>query len=443
MRGYWWSPDGESLLVARVDDAPVRRWYIADPANPDREPTVVAYPAAGTANARVSLVRRRPRRRPGRRRPGTPSATSTSPHVVWSAGRAADRRAAPRPARAAGAARSTRRPARPTLVHEDTDPALGRDRPRRAGPHRGRRACCGSPTTATRAACCVDGEPVTPPTLQVRRRARRRRRHGAVQRLATTRSRSALWTWSRRPTGCAAHPGAGRARRAAGRRHARRHAADARHRRHRHDRPAAQRRRADDRLARRAARRSRPRVTLHGAASGELRTARAAAVVAPSRAPRCRCCMDPYGGPHAQRVLAARGAPSDQPVVRRPGLRRGGRRRAGHAGARPGVRAGGARRPGRAGAGRPGRRPARASPREHPDLDLGRVGIRGWSFGGYLAALAVLRRPDVFHAAVAGAPGHRLGALRHPLHRALPRPSGRRTPRPTPRTSLLADAPRS
>jgi len=38
------------------------------------------------------------------------------------------------------------------------------------------------------------------------------------------------------------------------------------------------------------------------------------------------------------------------------------------------------------------------------DLDLSRVAIRGWSFGGYLAALAVLRRPDVFHAAVAGAP---------------------------------------
>jgi dipeptidyl-peptidase-4 len=39
-----------------------------------------------------------------------------------------------------------------------------------------------------------------------------------------------------------------------------------------------------------------------------------------------------------------------------------------------------------------------------PFLDLSKVGIRGWSFGGYLAALAVLRRPDVFHAAVAGAP---------------------------------------
>ena len=37
-------------------------------------------------------------------------------------------------------------------------------------------------------------------------------------------------------------------------------------------------------------------------------------------------------------------------------------------------------------------------------LDLDRVAFRGWSFGGELAALAVLKRPDVFHAAVAGAP---------------------------------------
>ena len=39
-----------------------------------------------------------------------------------------------------------------------------------------------------------------------------------------------------------------------------------------------------------------------------------------------------------------------------------------------------------------------------PTMDLDRVGITGWSFGGYLSALAVLRRPDVFKAAVAGAP---------------------------------------
>jgi dipeptidyl-peptidase-4 len=46
----------------------------------------------------------------------------------------------------------------------------------------------------------------------------------------------------------------------------------------------------------------------------------------------------------------------------------------------------------------------RAAADRFGDLDPGRVAIRGWSFGGYLAALAVLRRPDVFHAAVAGAP---------------------------------------
>jgi dipeptidyl-peptidase-4 len=39
-----------------------------------------------------------------------------------------------------------------------------------------------------------------------------------------------------------------------------------------------------------------------------------------------------------------------------------------------------------------------------PEMDLGRVGVYGWSFGGYLAALAVLREPEVFKAAVAGAP---------------------------------------
>jgi dipeptidyl-peptidase-4 len=40
----------------------------------------------------------------------------------------------------------------------------------------------------------------------------------------------------------------------------------------------------------------------------------------------------------------------------------------------------------------------------HPELDLTRVGIYGWSFGGYFAAMATLRRPDVFRAGVAGAP---------------------------------------
>ena len=45
-----------------------------------------------------------------------------------------------------------------------------------------------------------------------------------------------------------------------------------------------------------------------------------------------------------------------------------------------------------------------AAAEKFTDLDTTRVAIRGWSFGGYLSALAVLRRPDVFHAGIAGAP---------------------------------------
>jgi dipeptidyl-peptidase-4 len=41
---------------------------------------------------------------------------------------------------------------------------------------------------------------------------------------------------------------------------------------------------------------------------------------------------------------------------------------------------------------------------KYPELDRERVGMVGWSFGGYMSANAVLRRPDVFKAAVAGAP---------------------------------------
>ncbi len=53
--------------------------------------------------------------------------------------------------------------------------------------------------------------------------------------------------------------------------------------------------------------------------------------------------------------------------------------------------------------------PCRRSPPSTPSWTEG-GGDTGWSFGGFVAALAVLRRPDVFHAAVAGAPvtDHRL-----------------------------------
>lgn len=54
-RGFWWAPDGGSLLIERYDESPVEVWHIADPSSPDREPVRVRYPRAGTANAVVSL----------------------------------------------------------------------------------------------------------------------------------------------------------------------------------------------------------------------------------------------------------------------------------------------------------------------------------------------------------------------------------------------------
>jgi dipeptidyl-peptidase-4 len=113
--------------------------------------------------------------------------------------------------------------------------------------------------------------------------------------------------------------------------------------------------------------------------------------------------FDPYGGPHAQRVVASRNAYlssqwfADQGFVV--------------------VIADGVGTPGK---GSEWERDVlndlaqvvlddqveivRALEDLEPRADTTRVGIRGWSFGGYLAALAVLRRGDVFHAGVAGAP---------------------------------------
>jgi dipeptidyl-peptidase 4 len=57
-RGHWWLPDGSGLLVARVDESPVGTWWVADPAHPETEPYAHRYPSAGTANALVTLHHR-------------------------------------------------------------------------------------------------------------------------------------------------------------------------------------------------------------------------------------------------------------------------------------------------------------------------------------------------------------------------------------------------
>ena len=54
-RGYWWSPDSQSIVACRVDVSPIDVWHIADPAHPELPATEHRYPAAGTPNASVSL----------------------------------------------------------------------------------------------------------------------------------------------------------------------------------------------------------------------------------------------------------------------------------------------------------------------------------------------------------------------------------------------------
>jgi dipeptidyl-peptidase 4 len=54
-RGHWWSPDSDALLVARVDESGVQVWHIGDPENPSAPAAEHRYPAAGTANAEVTL----------------------------------------------------------------------------------------------------------------------------------------------------------------------------------------------------------------------------------------------------------------------------------------------------------------------------------------------------------------------------------------------------
>jgi dipeptidyl-peptidase-4 len=55
MRGYWWSPDSQSIAACRVDVADVPVWHVADPAHPEHAPAEHRYPAAGSVNAAVSL----------------------------------------------------------------------------------------------------------------------------------------------------------------------------------------------------------------------------------------------------------------------------------------------------------------------------------------------------------------------------------------------------
>jgi dipeptidyl-peptidase-4 len=395
MRGFWWSPDGEAVLTARVDESPVQRWYIADPANPGRPPVEVAYPAAGTPNADVSLV---VLGLDGRRQP-VEWDRETYPYLVdasWDAEgvllvvQTRDQKVM----RILSADPST---GRTTLVREDTDPTwldIVPGVPARTAS--GDLVWVAEDDTARR--LLVAGEPVTPGGLQVRS-------------VLAVDGETVLFTASDEPTEIHvwAYDGSGLTRLSSGSGvfGGRRKGGTTVVTGGRLDRFGVETTilRAGKTLGEIASHAETPaidvNVNLIRAGEHELRTA----VLLPagySGDEPLPVLMDPYGGPHAQRVLATRRAFAESQWLADQGFAV--------------VVADGR--------GTPARGPAweRAIHRdvvgpvlddqvtalhaaaEHFPLDLSRVAIRGWSFGGYLAALAVLHRPDVFHAAVAGAP---------------------------------------
>jgi dipeptidyl-peptidase-4 len=54
-RGFWWAPDGSGLLAERYDETPVPVWYVADPTRPAAVPAEHRYPVAGSTDAEVQL----------------------------------------------------------------------------------------------------------------------------------------------------------------------------------------------------------------------------------------------------------------------------------------------------------------------------------------------------------------------------------------------------
>lgn len=320
-RGFWWSPASDRLLVARADDRGVRRWWIADPAHPDREPQPVGYPAAGTDNADVRLF--------------VVDLDGGRVEVRW------DRERFPYLARvhwsAAGAplllvqARDQRE-----QLFLAVDPESGETRTVRAEK---------DPVWLE----LLSGVPAWAPSDA----------EGRLVRVSDESGARVLVVGDEALTDASLHV---RAVLDIG---------------------------ADD--------------VLVSASAGARRVP--CAVLLPSGYEEgdgpLPVLMDPYGGPHGPRVLAAhhphltsqwfadqgfavvvadgRGTPGRSPAWEKAIARDFGPTLDDQVDALQGLA---------------GRFP----------LDLGRVAIRGWSYGGYLAARAVLRRPDVFHAAVVGAP---------------------------------------
>jgi dipeptidyl-peptidase 4 len=436
-RGYWWAPDGTSLLIERVDESPVRRWHIADPANPDKKPAEVAYPAAGTPNAEVSLFiatradpdrSREPQEEAGVDRTPlavAPVAGVRLSEVHWDRGRY------PYLVTAAWdkdllIVVQTRDQRSMRLFNGLTGETIRED----ADPHwtdiiggvpaqldDGSIVWTEISEDTRRLLVAQPGElagavPATPPGLQVRRILGT---DGDDVLFQASTEPTEVGVWRYGPAGLrevATAPGVHTATAAGGTlvlssrtmESARLHISVARSSAGSGGTGAAGNAAAAATVVSHG---EEPNLPLPAprffdAGSGGIRTA----VLFPSwhePGTKLPVLMDPYGGPAAQRTLKTAGiflasqwfAEQGFAVVVADGR------------------------------GTPGRSPSwdrtiagdfatpalddqvtalHAAAGRFADLDTGRVAMRGWSHGGYLSALAVLRRPDVFHAGIAGAP---------------------------------------
>ncbi|WP_035798253.1 S9 family peptidase [Kitasatospora mediocidica] len=442
-RGFWWSPDSDRLLAARADDAPVQRWWIADPANPDSVPAEIAYPAAGTPNADVTLwvlgldgsrVEARWDR----------AAHPYLARVHWSAGG---------PPLLLVQARDQRSQLLLTL-----DPATGQTSTLVAEQDAvWLELFSGAPAwTPDGRLVRISDEPGHRALLVGERKLTDDTLH--VRAVLSVDARTVLFTAAAGEGDTEAAPGLVGLYRAdldgsqtvllrrAGALDAVRGGELTLLSSSTLDRPGrrAELLRGEETVAVVTSYAHTPVLTTRP----EFRLAGArripSAVILPTGYERERdgllpVLMDPYGGPHGQLVVQAHNAHLSSQWFADQGFAV--------------VVADGR--------GTPGRSPAwekavafdfagstlddqvealHALAEEFP-LDLGKVAIRGWSYGGYLSALAVLRRPDVFHAAVAGAPVTDWQLYdTHYTERYLGHPAER--PEVYEANSLIADAPK-
>jgi len=394
-RGYWWSPDSQSIAACCVDVTPINVWHIADPAHPELPATEHRYPAAGTANASVSLhiisV-------------ATATATPVGLSGNWeylntvswnSAGLIAQTQT--RDQKQIDIHSIDPGTGKATVIFSDTDeawvelvsgvPALQQD---------GTVVTCADRDGARR--LLVNGSAVTPTTMQIRSVVSTGDSIMFMANDISTPWELDAWSYRNGSLEQITHS-------------------------HGVTSVSGSRSCYVSRIS--TLDTERAQFTVHTAtAAHNIASLAETSLVQPnvrimSVGPRAipvaillprdglstklPVLFDPYGGPHAQRVVASRAAYNSSQWFADQGF--------------VVVIVDNTGTPGKGSAWERGVMNDLADPvlddqveilRDLQDLepraDTSRVGIRGWSFGGYLAALAVMRRSDLFHAGVAGAP---------------------------------------